>query len=168
MNFIFWPYCWWKNGIVTSNMAPAHPNATGVAVYPALLEWQINIFNIILKDSGWGLTGLVIDSFIIVNFLDLGHVKKILKFYFDTVNKLVGQLVARLIVSWLWGKNCRFFFLSDASRSLTSLFLLWISYILLQSWTGSSLTYFFGNSDQLKGIRMDTRLPTSCASGQGQ
>ena len=36
MNFIFWPHCSCPNGLVTSNMAPAHPHATGVAVYPAL------------------------------------------------------------------------------------------------------------------------------------
>ena len=32
----FWPYCSCPNDLVTSFMAPAHPHATGVAVYPAL------------------------------------------------------------------------------------------------------------------------------------
>ena len=32
----FWPYCSCPNDLVTSIMAPAHPHATGVAVYPAL------------------------------------------------------------------------------------------------------------------------------------
>ena len=30
------PYCSCPNGLVTSNMAPAHPHVTLVAVYPAL------------------------------------------------------------------------------------------------------------------------------------
>ena len=37
MIFIFGPHCSCPNGLVTSNMAPAHPHATSVAVYPALL-----------------------------------------------------------------------------------------------------------------------------------
>ena len=32
----FWPHCSCPDGLVTSNMAPAHPHATSVAVYPAL------------------------------------------------------------------------------------------------------------------------------------
>ena len=36
MIFIFGPHCSYPNGLVTSNMAPAHPHATWVAVYPAL------------------------------------------------------------------------------------------------------------------------------------
>ena len=32
-----WPHCACPNGLVNSNMAPAHPHATSVAVYPALL-----------------------------------------------------------------------------------------------------------------------------------
>ena len=32
----FWPHCSYLNDQVTSNTAPAHPHATGVAVYPAL------------------------------------------------------------------------------------------------------------------------------------
>ena len=31
-----WPHCSCPNDEVTSNIAPAHPHATGVAVYPAL------------------------------------------------------------------------------------------------------------------------------------
>ena len=34
--FGLWPHCSCPNDKVTSNMAPAHPHATGVAVYPAL------------------------------------------------------------------------------------------------------------------------------------
>ena len=33
-----WPHCSCPSGKVTSNTAPAHPHATGVAVYPALLK----------------------------------------------------------------------------------------------------------------------------------
>ena len=33
-----WPHCSCPNDEVTSNMAPAHPHATGVAVYPALFS----------------------------------------------------------------------------------------------------------------------------------
>ena len=33
-----WPHCSCPNDEVTSNMAPAHPHATGAAVYPALLH----------------------------------------------------------------------------------------------------------------------------------
>ena len=46
MNFIFWPHCSCPNDLVTSNMAPAHPHATGVAVYPALFisvcKWNLD------------------------------------------------------------------------------------------------------------------------------
>ena len=35
----FWHHCSCSNDLVTSIMAPAHPHATGVAVYPALLFW---------------------------------------------------------------------------------------------------------------------------------
>ena len=35
-DFIFRPRCPYSNGLVTSNMAPVHPHATSVAVYPAL------------------------------------------------------------------------------------------------------------------------------------
>ena len=34
---VLWPYCSCPNDGVASNMAPAHPHATSVAVYPALL-----------------------------------------------------------------------------------------------------------------------------------
>ena len=34
----FWPHCSCPNDGVTSIIAPAHPHATGVAVYPALFE----------------------------------------------------------------------------------------------------------------------------------
>ena len=33
-----WPHCSCPNDQVTSNMSPAHPHATGVAVYPALFQ----------------------------------------------------------------------------------------------------------------------------------
>ena len=36
MILFLWPHCSCPNGLVTSNMAPAHPHATSVAVYPAL------------------------------------------------------------------------------------------------------------------------------------
>ena len=36
MIFIFGPHCSCPNGLVTSNMAPAHLHATSTAVYPAL------------------------------------------------------------------------------------------------------------------------------------
>ena len=39
MIFIFGPHCSCPNGLVTSNMAPAHPHATSVAVYPALFNF---------------------------------------------------------------------------------------------------------------------------------
>ena len=35
-DFILWPHCSCPNGLVTSNMAPAHPHATWVAVCPTL------------------------------------------------------------------------------------------------------------------------------------
>ena len=34
--FVFGPHCSRPNGLVTSNMAPAHPYTTSVTVYPAL------------------------------------------------------------------------------------------------------------------------------------
>ena len=40
-DFIFFlPHCSCLNGLVTSNMAPTHPNATLVAVYPALEKFS--------------------------------------------------------------------------------------------------------------------------------
>ena len=36
MILFLWPHCSCPNGLVTSNMAPAHPHAILVAVYPAL------------------------------------------------------------------------------------------------------------------------------------
>ena len=40
----FWPHCSCPNGLVTSNMAPAYPHATSVAVYPALFDRRLVIF----------------------------------------------------------------------------------------------------------------------------
>ena len=40
MILFLWPHCSCPNGLVTSNMAPAHPHATSVAVYPALFLSQ--------------------------------------------------------------------------------------------------------------------------------
>ena len=36
MIFVLWPYCSCPNGLMTSNIAPAHPHTTGITVYPAL------------------------------------------------------------------------------------------------------------------------------------
>ena len=36
LDFILWPHCSYPNALVTSSTAPAHPHATGVAVYLAL------------------------------------------------------------------------------------------------------------------------------------
>ena len=44
MIFIFGPYCSCPNGLVTSNMAQAHPHATSVAVYPALLASHTRLY----------------------------------------------------------------------------------------------------------------------------
>ena len=38
MILFFWPHCYCVNGLVTSDMAPAHLHATAVAVYPALFK----------------------------------------------------------------------------------------------------------------------------------
>ena len=35
MILFLWPHCSCPNGLMTSNMAPAHPHATSVAVYPS-------------------------------------------------------------------------------------------------------------------------------------
>ena len=37
----FWPHCSCPNDLVTSISAPAHPHATGVAVYPALFQMKV-------------------------------------------------------------------------------------------------------------------------------
>ena len=39
----FWPHCSCSNDLVTSIMAPAHPHATGVAVYPALFKLELEL-----------------------------------------------------------------------------------------------------------------------------
>ena len=41
---IFGPYCFSPNGLVISNMAPAHPHATSVAVYPALFFYVLTCY----------------------------------------------------------------------------------------------------------------------------
>ena len=41
---LFWPQSSCPNNQVTSNMALAHPHATGVAVYPALFQPQFKSF----------------------------------------------------------------------------------------------------------------------------
>ena len=43
--FFLWPYCSCPTALVSSNMAPAHPHATGVAVYPALFIALLKLFN---------------------------------------------------------------------------------------------------------------------------
>ena len=43
--FFFLPHCSFPNGLVTSNMAPAHPHATSGAMYPALfLDASTHLF----------------------------------------------------------------------------------------------------------------------------
>ena len=39
-----WPHCSCPNDLVSSITAPAHPNATGIAVYPALFGIALNPF----------------------------------------------------------------------------------------------------------------------------
>ena len=39
-----WPHCSCPSDQVTSNTAPAHPHATGVVVYPALLSLQAGVW----------------------------------------------------------------------------------------------------------------------------
>ena len=41
MFFILRPYCSCPNAMQTSNLAPAHPHTTGIAVYPALLSGRL-------------------------------------------------------------------------------------------------------------------------------
>ena len=40
-----WPHCSCPNGLVTSNMAPAHPQATSVAVFPALFKFKSHLLS---------------------------------------------------------------------------------------------------------------------------
>ena len=42
-----WPHCSCPNDQVTSNMAPAHPQATVVAMYPALFQCSNQLFSIL-------------------------------------------------------------------------------------------------------------------------
>ena len=49
----FWPHCSCPKGLVTSIMAPAHPHATGVAVYPALSKLLPLYICIIRALSNW-------------------------------------------------------------------------------------------------------------------
>ena len=43
---ILWPHCFCPNDLVTSNIAPARPHATGVAVYPALFSKTISFMQL--------------------------------------------------------------------------------------------------------------------------
>ena len=51
-----WPHCSCPNDLVTSNTAPAHPHATGVAVYLALLTLLVRFF---LSGSTWNISILL-------------------------------------------------------------------------------------------------------------
>ena len=46
MTLFFLLHCSCPNGLVTSNIAPAHPHATSVAVYPALLHKSLGLKSI--------------------------------------------------------------------------------------------------------------------------
>ena len=52
MVLFLWPHCSCPNGLLTSNMAPAHPHATSVAVYPALL-FHHRSFLLLLQKKFW-------------------------------------------------------------------------------------------------------------------
>ena len=54
----FWPYRSCPNVPVTSNMAPAHPHATGVAVYPALFNASLKSWYNSLKRAKASSTSL--------------------------------------------------------------------------------------------------------------
>ena len=63
MILFLWPHCSCPNGLVTSNMAPAHPHATSIAVYPALFvvfllllfsNFFVMVFDCFLFGGGWG------------------------------------------------------------------------------------------------------------------
>ena len=56
-----WPHSISPNEEVTSIIAPAHPHATGVAVYPALFWWSQAIFNRIWHSK---INFLILDFFI--------------------------------------------------------------------------------------------------------
>ena len=43
---ILWPYCSYPIALVSSNIAPAHPHTTGVAVYPALFQKSVTVRNL--------------------------------------------------------------------------------------------------------------------------
>ena len=60
MILFLWPHCSGSNDLVTSNMAPAHPHATLVAVYPALFYCN-------LIHSFWG-TFIVADGALLTCF----------------------------------------------------------------------------------------------------
>ena len=50
MILFLWPHCSCPNGLVTSNMSPAHPHATSVAVYLALFFAYL-LFRVV--HAGW-------------------------------------------------------------------------------------------------------------------
>ena len=59
----FWSYCSCPNKGLASNMAPAHPHTTSVALYQALFSTNISNFIILrLCNSSWLLENLVIIS----------------------------------------------------------------------------------------------------------
>ena len=56
MILFLWPHCSCPNSLVTSNMAPAYPHATSVAVYPALflrrgLTWPLSSVSICIMND---------------------------------------------------------------------------------------------------------------------
>ena len=49
-----WPHCSCPNDQMTSNTAPAHPHATGVAMYPALFFWTLMLLTKWSSDLKYG------------------------------------------------------------------------------------------------------------------
>ena len=116
MILFLWPHCSCRNGLVTSNMAPAHPHATSVAVYQALfrLERYFHIFyficltvSIFLSFSTWarGTNGNQFPlrrNFKIINILSCPSV---ISFYFPPLE---------VVLSF----HCRFLFILVCSLSI--------------------------------------------------
>ena len=96
---LFWGFCGlWPHGScpndqVTSNMAPAHPHATGVAVYPALFHSFFHYF---------------ILSFFFIHFLD--HPRGHSTFMWLVLTRLLGPTRCAI-----WAKRANIFCLKKST-----------------------------------------------------
>ena len=97
--WFFWLYRSCPNAPLTSNMALAHPQATGVAVYPALFQCFLIVSGLVWYASAWVYTDIAKKKFTPVklrtwNSFSRGEKNTFLTINFNNLNK------------WHWKNHC--------------------------------------------------------------